>query len=579
MRAHRAILLPLFALSFASTGCPTDPAKPPRDVLPPEDEWSKIPPSKEWLYATSDFSGPHKAECDHVLAWVKGEDVCKATLCEHGRDLGAEWMTRCKELEEPAAVGLAKGIVAKLTAQANEAATDCGKELEVMVRDGCGQDATCLATGQRWATRCGKTEGTPLVMRILQRTLERKQEQGADPVQLDPRTCDELRADAVAQVKCKDRFVCADATPRVQVYRDRCETASDRPTIPTAVAELTVIVGGNKPGEPILVRQGSPAVVATDVPVALVDGSGGIISVCEERASDLARYIESRKTCQGGKMVVARAFPTSKGVEVLVGALDFPDDATFSARYPTVLAFGEQDRRDQEEAAALGADLDKAVHGSPAQAAAEVTRVVLVHALGIRKSPVVRAALTQRDAALVPALREIGKLKAAAAKNFHTGAADAAGLIARAPVRAFADLGPDGAVNFGAQTRGLTLDTAAILPQSMEAYLSALKGIRPRKLDARTAGAQKAQGTTAAQACGAAEKKLQESKKLLVSCNVGLEKCDPAKHAELAKAVDDARFAAEAAFRDFETARTADAADADDLAQAATGSGCREPWW
>jgi len=232
--------------------------------------------------------------------------------------------------------------------------------------------------------------------------------------------------------------------------------------------------------------------------------------------------------------------------------------------------------------AAGRAELDKAVElgrSSADEAAIAVTRAVLVHGLALHRSAAVKAVLTQHDAALVPALRAIGKLKAAAARSFKTRAADAAGLVARAQTRAFADLGPDGAVNFGAQTRALTLSTTDLLPQSMDAYLTALKGVRPRKLDSRTAAAQREQGTAAATACGAAERKLQESKKGLVSCNFGLETCDADRHAALAKAVDEARVAAEGAFRDYETARTADAEDADTLASAAEGAGCREPWW
>ncbi len=584
MLAPRAALLPLFALSVAVAGCPTDPAKPPRDILPPEDEWSRIPSSKEWLYATGDFSGPHQAECDHVLGWVKGEEACRASLCEHGRDLASEWLTRCKGIEPGGIVAAAQGVQTKLTARASESPTECSKQLEVIVRDGCGEDATCLAASQRWATRCAKSEGTPLVMRILQKTLERKQEQGADAVTLDPRTCDDLRVDVVEAARCKDRFVCADAAPRVATYRERCESASERPSIATAVAELTVLVGGNKPPEVIGVRQGSPGLGPADVPVPLADGSGGVIYVCEDRASDLGRYVGSRRSCQAGKMVVARAFQTPNGVEVRVGGLDFPDEATFSARYPTILATGELELRDREEAAALGAELDKAVElarsaGGVAEAARTLTRAVIVHALVIRRSAAAKATLAQHDAALAPALREIGKQKAAAAKGFRVAPADAAGLIARARTRAFADLGPDGAVNFGARTRALTLSTTALLPRAMEDYLGALKSARPRKLDARSAAAEKDRGLAAATACGVAEKKLQDSKKSLVSCNFGLEVCDGAKHAALAKSVDEARLAAEGAFHDLETARTADAEDADALTRAAESAGCREPWW
>lgn len=586
MRASSVLLLPLLALSAltALLGCSTERMPPPRDQLPPEDEWSRIPPSKEWLYATSEFSGSHKAECDHVFGWVKGEAACQASLCEFGSSLADEWKTRCSTLEEPGVVDQARQIHTDLAARAGEAATECGKRLEAILRDGCGEDATCLPTAQRWATRCAKREGTPMVMRILQRYLERKQEQGADPVALDLRTCDELRADVIAAGNCKDRFVCQEAIPRVTTYRDRCESESERPTIATAVTELTVLVGGGKPAESILVRPAAPALQPSDVPVTLADGSGGVIYVCEERASDLARYIGSRKSCQGGKMVVARAFPTPRGVEVRVGALDFPNDAWFSMRYPTILAAGEQDVRDKEAASAFASDLDKAAQlAKSSSGVTEATQVLLktmfTHALAIKRSPALREALAKRDELFVPVLKEIAKAKLATFKSYKTPPVDSAGLVERARTRAFADLGPDGAVQIGAPGRGFTLHTGAILPRAMEAYLAVLKPAKPRKLDAKTAAAAKAQGTTAAQVCGASEKKLQETKKSLVSCNFGLETCDEARHAALAKSVDETRMAAESAFHDLEVARTNDVEDAAALGQAADAAGCREPWW
>lgn len=584
MPASRVLLLPLLALSLAVAGCPTERMPHPKDNLPAEDEWSRIPPSKEWLYATGEFSGPHKAECDHVLGWVKGEEACKASLCEHGRDLAAEWVTRCAGLEEPAVVDAAKKVQADLAARAGEAATECGKRLEAVVRDGCGDDATCLTTGQRWATRCAKSEGTPLIMRILQRVLERRAEQGSEPIKLDPRTCDELRVDVAEAAKCKDRFVCQESIPRVETYRDRCEQGGERPTLATAVHELTVLVGGGKPPESILTRPGSPALGPGDVTVPLADGSGGVIFVCETRASDLARYVGARRDCQGGKMVVARAFPTAKGVEVRSGALDFPDDAWFSARYPTIVAAGELELRDREAAAALGLELDRAVEKAKASATAAdaahlLTKAVLAHALSIRRSQAARDAFAKRDEHLAPALKEIAKAKLAASKGFKVPPADSAGLIARAKTRAFADLGPDGAVQIGAAGRGLTLLTGALLPRATEAYLAVLKGTKPRKLDPKSAAAEKARGSAAAQACGDWEKKLQDIKKSLVSCNFGLESCDAGKQAALAKSVDEARLSAETAFHDLEVARTADPEDADAMNRIATSAGCREPWW
>ncbi len=207
------------------------------------------------------------------------------------------------------------------------------------------------------------------------------------------------------------------------------------------------------------------------------------------------------------------------------------------------------------------------------------TRAVLTHALAIKRSPALRAVVAKHELDLAPAFKEIAKAKLAASKGLHVSAPEAFGILARARTRAFADLAPDGAVQIGAPGRGLTLDTASLFPRATEAYLPVFKNARPRKADAKTVKAEHARGVAAAQSCGASEKKLQDTKKALVSCNFGIEVCDDARHASLAKAVDEARVAAESAFQELETARTGTADEAEPLRAAAEAAGCREPWW
>jgi hypothetical protein len=585
MRTPRTLLLlvPFTALPFLG-GCPTEPAPRVKEPVVVEDEWTRIAPSKEWLHATADYSGDHPSECGHVLGWVKGEEKCRASLCEHGRDLAGEWLRRCPKLVDKDTVDPVKELNEKLTERATEKATDCGKAFEKILRDGCGDDdKTCEVEGQRWATRCGKREATPLVMRLLQKTIERKLSVPVK-VELDPRSCDELRADVAAAATCKDQFACATALPRLDAYRSRCNGDDDRPTITTAVQLLTVVVGAAKPGEPILTRAGGAGILPDEAPVVLADGSGAVITICDERASDFERYFAGRKACTGSKMVVARAFKTARGVEVRVGALDFPDDATFVARYPTIVGAREPLVRDKEEAAALEVDLVKAADlaSSPAGAVEAyylLARAMVAHAAGIRRSAALRTQVTARDEALVLALKELGKAKVAALKGRVTPA-DADGLIQRAKTRAFADIATDGTVQIGVSTRADRLDTTALLPRSMAAYLDALKPAKPRKLDKKVVQAAKAAGSTAAAACGVALRKLQDSKLALINCSFGLETCDDARNEALKKSVDDARVAAESTYHDLDLARTGGAVDEiDALARAAEQSGCREPWW
>jgi hypothetical protein len=267
-----------------------------------------------------------------------------------------------------------------------------------------------------------------------------------------------------------------------------------------------------------------------------------------------------------------------------VGALDFPDDATFVARYPTIVGARETEARDKEEAAALAADLGKAAElAQSAAGAAEayrlLARALVAHAPGIRKSAALRAQVTAQDEALVPALKELGKAKLAALKG-RVSAPDTDGLIERARTRAFADVTPDGTVEIGAASRADRLDTTALLPRSMAAYLAALKPARRKKLDKNAVQAAKSAGSAAAVSCGRALRLLQDSKLALINCSFGLETCNDARASGLEKSVDESRLAAEAAYHELDLARTGGAvAEADALAKAAEQVGCREPWW
>jgi hypothetical protein len=549
----------------------------------PEDAWSSLAVSQQWLLATGDFSGDRSAECAHVLGWVKGEDGCKAALCEHGRILAEEWLSRCPGLAEPEAVSQVKERKDKLTERAAEKATSCAEQLSAILHGGCRPDATCAVTGQSWATRCAKSEGSPLAVRLLERMIERKLTEPA-PVKLDTRSCEALRAEVTLAARCKDRFACAEVLPRVEAYRARCERDDDRPTIAIAVAELAVLSGADKPVAPILVRPDAAQLTSDDVPVALEDGSGGVLLICEQRASDLERYLAARKGCRGGRMVVARAFKGAQGIEVRVGSLDFPDDAAFSARYPTIVASKEIDLRDREEAKIFEGELGLAVElaRAPAgavEAARALSRAVNAHATALKRSAPARIALSSRDEALAPALVELAKAKVAATRG-QVSAPEVAGLLGRGLGRAFADVTADGTVQIGVASKAARIETAAVLPKAMARYAQALRQARPRKLDKDMVEVAKAQGKQAAVRCGAAEKRLQEAKLELINCSFELTRCDVAKMDTLVKNLDVALGIAEAAYHELDLARTGAAAEEGfALSRAADGAGCREPWW
>lgn len=152
MRTY-ARLFPAIA-ALVLTACPTEPEGRAKEPRLEEDDWSRIPPSKEWLFATSDFSGAHKAECDFVLTAIKAEGTCKASICEYARDLASEWMTRCQPL---VTAGVLESVRALRSDYDNRA-----KDSADRLRQPFFGDATRGLRGCRWVSRRRPTMGDTL---------------------------------------------------------------------------------------------------------------------------------------------------------------------------------------------------------------------------------------------------------------------------------------------------------------------------------------------------------------------------------------------------------------------------------
>ena len=137
-------------------------------------------------------------------------------------------------------------------------------------------------------------------------------------------------------------------------------------------------------------------------------------------------------------------------------------------------------------------------------------------------------------------------------------------------------------VELGSISAASDLEASAFPEGTLGAYRGAIAALtkaaaqrKPTKQDvdrARSAGAGQAG------ACGAAEKKVRLGEKGLVACAFGFATCDEGKAAEFGQTSDQARAAAETAWRKL-VMIPVDDANASDIAARMKEAECVAPWW
>lgn len=529
--------------------------EPPKPVVPaaPPDEWASLPKSSQWLHAVAGFSGTRKEECATVQKWIEGEAQCAASACENARDLARDWLSRCEKLA-PDGVAKVKELLPAFEEKAKLPDSACTTELRPLLEGKCGEDKTCEAPAQRWATRCARTEGSPLGVQILVRFVQRRVND--HDVELDLRPCSELHAAVISAVACENRFTCEDGIAKIDVYRDRCAEEDRRPPVSFALAQMTILAAAERKAEPILASadDDASAELRAKLPLLLADGAGVVVSVCGARPATADAYKAALAECEaGGTIVYARAFKLPGGFEVRMGQAPVLDTATFVTRYPALLLPGERERHDKERASAFLNQLDAAAKlASEPKTALEGGKrlLTLLRERGreIYRSEPMRAAIQARDASFVPAFKELGKLK-----NATKATKKELGLLAqRAQKYAFADVESDGTVTLGATSWAALFDTSVLLPESHNAYSNQIKPLLRRAAREMPDGEVDADEARAfgalADECQTNAAAAKDAERALLDCAFGFRTCDAAQVEGMAKTLDTARATSETAF-------------------------------
>lgn len=544
------------ALSLGVTmGCSSKTPVPLRAVAEsPGDAWDSIPLSPDWLWATGSTAGDHRSDCDRVRDAILAERPCRSSLCSHAVDLTEEWLSRCPPYMPEHELKLLR-VRDSLSLRSQQSPTVCGQEAASLLRDGCVDAEACRTRVQRWAAECGKSDGTPLVIGLLERAVRR-----VDPDfavgGLDLRKCDELLAGLKDAAKCVHRHRCAAELPRVDAYRTRCVAPDGYPSLQAGVLMLRVVAGAEQEVAPFGVQAGS--LDQTEDPLTFESGDGAALRVCDERVDNVEEYLDARAACEGGIIRLARAtavtpndepYASTAAREIRQGIFDSPDDATFLARFPSMRLVGELAARDRRVKPELEKELEEiAARASAPDARGEAVRrfVTLVskHPEAVERRTLM-ASLMAADASLVPVFEEIARLKVAAAGRRDLSAAERLGIARRAPDHPLADFRWDGVLEIGAPAPAARWKPERALPKAVAAYRAGLAGldksIQGVKLEADGAKASVEKARERAKACGEARRRIRALTTSLEACGFGLAACDEPRRSALASELDQAR--------------------------------------
>jgi hypothetical protein len=385
--------------------------------------------------------------------------------------------------------------------------------------------------------------------------LEKSIEQSLDeprPIKLDIRSCDDLGQEVVRAADCNQQFACEDCLPKLELLHERCPNSEQKPMkLGVAAAELAIRQGAGQTPEPILVEP-EPAELR-DVPLGLAAGKGAVLRVCGKRARDLASYLDLRRECVGGEVVVAQSFPAGSHHELRVGIFEHPSDGVWVRRWPTLLVTGEREHHEQAAAANLKSRLDDLLR-QPRQSAdaqrawRDVLRAFGEFAPSLARSPVLAQTLSEEDGALVPWFAELGRRKRQA-KTEGVKPLERYAYGNRALALPLADLGADGAVEIGAQNRGADFDLGLALPRSLAAYRAELErtvkhGVQ-KPGDAKTESALREIIRSLGSSCRKAIEAAQQAERASVECGFNPAACAAERRQELGRELDLARKEAE----------------------------------
>lgn len=309
---------------------------------------------------------------------------------------------------------------------------------------------------------------------------------------------------------------------------------------------------------------------------------------CGKRATSVDAYLELRKPCTDGELVLARRFDGPEGPLLRVGRLPHLGDVAFLAAFPTLRVEGEPKARYRAALPAFLSSVDLAAKtaADPKQST-EALRILIAAIEGnidaVRNSADLETALRAKDDALTPLFAALGEAKKKALHADLSSTKLVPGML-RGKSHELADVDVEGRVRLGAVTQAASVEMVDFLPKAVAAYQAALAGrwklVEKKKLGTRDTEKLGLAADGEAARCGQAMKGVDAAEKILIACAFGLETCDEAKVVAAVQKAGESRRAAESSWpRSVLALASLPREQRAGAEKAAELAGCREPWW
>jgi hypothetical protein len=541
---RRAVVWALVAIAAGCGGAPRRSKSRPHFAIADDPNAKR---STEWLYATQSSRGVE--DCEQVRQVLVGEAGCASASCSHARRLARDWMAVCRGRARAGEAAEIQRLGDEFARRAANPAPSACEQAERWLRDGCGKNGACEAEAEEWATRCGQAVKSPLLIAMLEKSIEQSQDE-PHPVKLDTRSCDDLAHEVVSAADCDHQFACQDSLPKVTLWHSRCPTSEAKPmALRVAAAELAIRQGAGESPDAIPVEPEPAPAALREVPLALESGDGAVLRVCGKRARELASYLDLCRGCTDGEVVVVKTFPAGSRRELRIGTFDHPNDVTWFRRWPTSLVAGEREHREQAQAGRLKARFDELIRHPRESAEAQRAWRDLLRTFGelepsLGRSPVLAQSLSEMDGALLVWFMELGRRKRQA-KTDGLRPLERYAYANRSLGLPLADLAADGKVEIGAQQAGSQFDLGLALPRSVGAYRAELapsgKTVAPKPADLKAEAALRDVIRSLGSSCRDAEQAAQLAEQAWIDCGFHAASCDVERRQALGRALDKAR--------------------------------------